>query len=61
MMEKNNKETACCICGMKFTRYGYNPYPVKEEGSCCRLCNYAVVVPERYRRHLGNQKQGGHE
>ncbi len=61
MMEKNNKETACCICGMKFTRYGYNLYPVKEEGSCCRLCNYAVVVPERYRRHLENQKQGGHE
>lgn len=60
MMEKNNKETACCICGMKFTGYGYNPYPVKEEGCCCRLCNYAVV-PERYRRHLENRKQGGHE
>lgn len=49
------------ICGMKFTGYGYNPYPVKEEGRCCRLYNYAVVVPERYRRHLENQKQGGHE
>ncbi len=61
MMEKNNKETTCCICGMKFTGYGHKPYPVKEEGNCCRLCNYAVVVPERYRRHLENQKQGGHE
>lgn len=53
---ENNKEKTCCICGMKFIGYGYNPYPIKEEGKCCRLCNYMVVLPERYRRHLEYQK-----
>ncbi len=28
-------------------RIRYNPYPVKEEGRCCKLCNYTVVLEER--------------
>lgn len=55
-MEQKDEEKICCICGMKFTGYGYNPYPVKEDGKCCRQCNYQVVVPERYKRHLEYQK-----
>lgn len=56
---ENNKEKICCICGKKITGYGYNPYPVKEEGECCRQCNYGVVVPERWRRYQEYQKSKG--
>lgn len=55
-MEQKNGRKTCCICGMEFTGYGYNPYPVRESGECCRRCNYEEVVPERYRRHLEYQK-----
>lgn len=48
-MESNEKRT-CCICGRKFTEPGNNPFPVKEEGECCRECNLTVVLPERFRR-----------
>lgn len=54
-MDKSETKT-CCICGKEIEGYGYNPYPVREEGQCCRRCNYEVVVPERYRRHLEYQK-----
>lgn len=57
-MDKNEK-SICCICGKEIEGYGYNPYPVREEGQCCRTCNYEVVVPERYRRHLEYQKTKG--
>jgi hypothetical protein len=60
-MEQKDEEKTCCICGMKFTGYGYNPYPIKESGECCRQCNYEVVVPERYRRHLEYQKSKENE
>lgn len=36
--------------------YGYNPFPVKEKGQCCRKCNYTVVLPERFRRMEEDQK-----
>lgn len=57
-MDKSEKNI-CCICGREIEGYGYNPYPVREEGQCCRRCNYEVVVPERYRRHLEYQKTKG--
>lgn len=60
-MEQKDEEKTCCICGMTFTGHGYNPYPVKESGECCRQCNYEVVVPERYRRHLEYQKSKENE
>nr|DAL70319.1 MAG TPA: hypothetical protein [Caudoviricetes sp.] len=50
------RQKKCCICGKEIEGYGYNPYPVREEGQCCRQCNYTVVVSERYRRHLEYQK-----
>lgn len=52
---KRNINT-CCICGRVIEGYGYNPYPVREEGQCCRRCNYEVVVPERWRQHQEYQK-----
>lgn len=44
-MEKDKK--ICCICGKEFTERGNNPYPVKEDGECCRACNWTVVLPKR--------------
>ena len=32
----NNETRTCCICGGKIEGYGYNAYPVKEAGRCCR-------------------------
>lgn len=53
---KQEKRKNCCLCGREFIGHGYNPYPVKESGECCRQCNYEVVVPERYIRHYKYQK-----
>ena len=47
MIMEKTQENIFCICGRKFIGYGYNPYPVKEEGRCCKLCNYTVVLEER--------------
>mgnify|MGYP000270190002 FL=1 len=54
MMEEQKK--TCCICGKELEGYGYNPFPVKEEGICCRSCNYSVVIPERWKRHKAYQR-----
>lgn len=43
-MEKKEEKKVCCICGKEYEGYGYNPFPVKEEGCCCQSCNYSVVV-----------------
>ena len=53
-MEKNER---CCICGNDIEGYGYNPFPVKEKGQCCRKCNYTVVLPERFRRMEEDQTE----
>lgn len=39
-MEKKEEKKVCCICGKEYEGYGYNPFPVKEEGCCCQSCNY---------------------
>lgn len=41
-MDKKEKKI-CCICGKEIEGYGYNPYPVREEGQCCRQCNCSRV------------------
>ena len=34
-MEKREEKKVCCICGKEYEGYGYNPFPVKEEGCRC--------------------------
>ena len=46
-METKKKKKVCCICGKEFTGWGNNPYPIKEDGECCRVCNISVVLPRR--------------
>lgn len=46
-MEKRRK--VCCICGKEYEGWGNNPYPVKENGECCRECNMTQVIPARVR------------
>lgn len=58
-MEKKEEKKVCCICGKEYEGYGYNPFPVKEEGCCCQSCNYSVVVPERWERHKAYQRGEG--
>lgn len=50
-MNKSKTKT-CCICGKKFTEPGNSPFPVKEEGVCCLICNWTVVLPERLKRYV---------
>lgn len=38
----------CCICGQEFTEYGNNPYPVRNHGECCDMCNIRYVLPARF-------------
>lgn len=52
-MKKDKK--VCCICGKEFTEYGNDPYPVKEDGECCRSCNWGVVLPKRIELSTLNQ------
>ena len=48
----------CCICGDKFKGWGNNPWPVKEEGQCCDLCNDLKVIPARLRQmYLSTQRK----
>lgn len=60
-MKQKDEGKTCCICGGKITGYGYNPFPVKEEGQCFRRCNYEVVLPERLKRHYEYQKSKENE
>lgn len=45
-MIKLEKKT-CCICGNKFKGYGNNPWPIKQDGECCKDCNISKVIPAR--------------
>lgn len=40
----------CCICGKKFTEYGNNPWPIRDDGRCCDKCNWTVVLPARIKK-----------
>lgn len=37
----------CCICNAPIINYGNDPYPIKEKGVCCDMCNIYIVVPKR--------------
>lgn len=40
----------CCICGKvlrRITGEGNNPWPVRDKGECCDMCNMNYVVPAR--------------
>lgn len=37
----------CCFCGKTFGGFGYDPWPVKEEGRCCTACYAKNVLPAR--------------
>lgn len=41
----------CCICGENFEGYGNNPYPYKDEGTCCDACNRKFVIPARLEQY----------
>lgn len=38
-----NEKYTCVICGKEFVGYGNNPYPIKEDGRCCDICNLKVI------------------
>ena len=61
-METKKKKKVCCICGKEFNGWGNNPYPVKEDGECCRVCNISVVLPRRIKlmneRLINNYRNG---
>ena len=45
ILEKTQpNENQCCICDDKFTGYGNNPSPIKDEGVCCDKCNILVIT-----------------
>lgn len=50
-MEKH----VCCICGKKFTGYGNNPYPIKEDGRCCDDCNNKVIIARLLKQMVNNK------
>lgn len=58
----NTDEKICCICGIKFTGWGNDPWPVdtRDGVECCEVCNAIHVVPARlanmYRKEKENEK-----
>ena len=44
------KNKICCLCKKEMYEFGNNPYPLKETGSCCNVCNYTKVIPARIKR-----------
>lgn len=55
-MEKSETKI-CCICGKRFTELGNSPVPVRQEGECCRNCNWTIVLPERFKRSKQLKKE----
>lgn len=49
VMEDYKEEGICSICGLSYTHWGNNAYPVND-GRCCDNCNSTVVVPARLNR-----------
>lgn len=54
----SNQEHVCCICGVKFTGWGNNPYPVvtDENARCCDICNNNVVLSARLSQMFGRKE-----
>ena len=52
------KKEKCCICGEIIEGYGNNPYPLKNKGRCCDICNMKVIE-ERLKRIIANKKKSG--
>ncbi len=44
------KKKICCLCKKEMHEFGNNPYPLKETGSCCNVCNYTKVIPARIKK-----------
>lgn len=51
----------CCICGEKCVGFGNNPYPLRERGRCCDLCNMQVIKArmELLCKKLNEAKENG--
>lgn len=48
----------CCICGQEIVDgFGNNPWPIKDKGECCDLCNISVVLKARLNM-INNKKKG---
>lgn len=55
--KENDMKRNCCICGIELRKWeGRNPYPLKEEGECCELCNYEYVIPARSWQFFHDEK-----
>ena len=46
-MNMIRKKQTCCICGAKFTGCGNDPWPLRDEGRCCKTCDSLLVLPAR--------------
>lgn len=53
----DEKRKICCILGKTIEGYDNDPYPVKETGLCCQICNCTVVLPERVRLYGKQARQ----
>ncbi len=48
-----SKTFKCCICDeLILNEYGNNPWPVKDTGKCCNICNETEVIPARIDYYL---------
>lgn len=48
-----SKAFKCCICDeLILNEYGNNPWPVKDTGKCCNICNETEVIPARIAYYL---------
>lgn len=56
----NNEVKKCCICGMNFTGWGNNPWPVvkDEDATCCDDCDAMYVIPARIKEMFGDKNNG---
>ena len=55
MKNETKKKLTCCICGDEIgDPFGHNAQPLKN-GRCCGPCNYALVLPARLKKYLGNK------
>ena len=47
-------ERKCCMCGKPLAVREFNsPWPLREQGKCCDICNISVVMPARMRLRYG--------
>lgn len=44
IIDDSKQKFTCCLCGNISYGHGNDPYPLRNSGRCCDLCNQVVIL-----------------